>query len=121
MIRLAIHGAGNLYREQAIDVLEHYAGDLSGFGVHGVEAALAIEEAISEPLRVRITGPPADPATSALRRAANQSAWGWTVVLTGSGEGEPGAEVTWRGESMVVRDPESLNDAIAKMAGEKGS
>lgn len=121
MIRLAIHGVDDGYREQALGVLEYYAGDLSAFGVHGVEAALAIEETLAEPLLIRISGPRDAAATISLRRAATRSAWPWTVVLTGSGDGEPVAELTWRGESTDVRDAEALHEAIAAIAGEMGS
>jgi uncharacterized protein YyaL (SSP411 family) len=121
MLRLAAHGAGELYREQAIGVLEWYAGDLSAFGVHGVEPALAIEEAIADPLVVRISGSPEDSTTTALRRAAAQSAWPWTIVQTGSSEGRPVAALTWRGESTEVGDAGALRREIAAFVGEEGS
>jgi len=70
MLRLALHRQGEVYRDEAVATLANFTGDLSLYGVHGIEAALAVEEAIAEPLRIRIEGPVDAPGASALRRAA---------------------------------------------------
>jgi uncharacterized protein YyaL (SSP411 family) len=117
MIRLALHESRDAYRDQAREVLASYCGDLSQYRVHAVEPALAIEEAISEPLLVRISGDPEQARTKALRRGAANSPWPWTVILTGSGEGEPSSELIWSGESTEARDPDALREGIRAAVG----
>jgi uncharacterized protein YyaL (SSP411 family) len=121
MLRLALHGAGEQYREQAYSVLGGFCGDLASFGVHGVEAALAVEEAISEPLRIRISGAGDAAATAALRRAAVNSPWPWTLVIEGDDTGQPEAELIRGGETRRVVDADALHAAVLELAGEGGS
>jgi uncharacterized protein YyaL (SSP411 family) len=116
MTRLALHGAGDVYRDRARAVLWQFSGDLSSYGVHGVEAALAIEETLREPLRIRISGDPADPATRALRRAALNVAWPWTVVLSGEPSGPAMAEVSRETRSRTVVDARDLTEAADAVA-----
>ena len=120
MLRLALHGLDAGYREEAGHILAALSGDLSEFGVHGVEAALGIEEAVTEPLVVRISGPPTDTATRELRRAAVNSPRTWTLVSTAkdSDSATPGAELVWGGESRQVSDPSRMREAIVELTGE---
>ncbi len=123
MLRLGLHGLGEEYREEAGRILGAFSGDLSVFGVHGVEAGLAIEEAITDPLLVRISGPPGDPRTRALRRAAVNSPLSWTVVLTApdSDTAAPSAEVLWNGDSRQVSDPAAMRSVILELVQRDGS
>ena len=82
-LRLAIHGQGEAYRDQALGVLSAFSGDLSRYGVQGAEAALGIEELIRPPLVLRVEGAAGAEATDAMRRAALGASWPWTVVATG--------------------------------------
>jgi uncharacterized protein YyaL (SSP411 family) len=119
MLRLSLHGLGERYREEATKILAGYSGDLSSYGVHGTEAALAIEETISEPLRLTISGPPAAPATRALRRAAVNSPWPWTLVLTGEGDsaGTASLDIRLNDVQRSVTDPAAVHDAIREVVG----
>ena len=123
MLRLGLHGLGEEYREGAGRILGAFSGDLSVFGVHGVEAGLAIEEAITDPLLVRISGPPGDPSTRALRRAAVNSPVSWTVVLTApdSDTVGPSADVVWDGDSRQVTDPSAMRSVILELVEGAGS
>jgi len=123
MLRLALHGLGEDYREAAVQILGAFSGDLSAFGVHGVEAGLAIEELIAAPLLVRISGPPGDSVTRALRRAAVNSPLSWTVVSTApdSDAARPSAELVWGGESRQVSDPSTMRSVILELVREGGS
>ncbi len=104
MRRLAVHGLGGSYLDRARGVLEGYAGDLVQYRTHAVEAALAIEELVREPLVVRIEGDPTSPEARALRRAALAVSWPWSVVATGTAEGPPGAVLEYGdGRRRVVR------------------
>ena len=119
MRRLELHGLGESYRGQIVALLEHFTGDLSLYGVHGVEAALALEELVREPLRIRISGKPK--AARELRRVALNSPWPWTVVLSGPEEGRAVAEVSWGDQTREVSDPRLLHDTIRELAGAGGS
>jgi hypothetical protein len=116
MRRLALHGQGEVYAERATSILGSYAGNLTLYGVQAVEAALAVEEVIREPLVVRIEGS-AGSETRALRRAALNLSWPWTVVTTGRTDGAASASLTWRGESQRVEQPEALGAAAARVTG----
>ena len=123
MLRLGLHGLGEEYREEAGRILGAFSGDVSAFGVHGVEAGLAIEEAIADPLLVRIYGPREDPRTRALRRAAVNSPLSWTVVLTAadSDTAAPSAEILWGGDSRQVSEPDAMRSVILEWVGGDGS
>jgi uncharacterized protein YyaL (SSP411 family) len=112
LLRLSRHGFGAEPAEAARMILGCFSGDLSGFRVHGIEAALAIEEAIGVPLEIRISGLPSDARTRALRRAAWTAPGPWRVVLTAAGEGAGEAELAWRGKTTRVGTPEELRRAL---------
>jgi uncharacterized protein YyaL (SSP411 family) len=116
MLRLSVHGQGERYREEARAIVGSFAGSLVDYGVHAVETALAVEEIIREPLIVRISGSAADSA--ALRRAAVNLPWGWTVVTTAA-EGADGAsaEIVWRDEAVRVGTPEELDAEVRRRTG----
>jgi uncharacterized protein YyaL (SSP411 family) len=113
MRRLELHGLGDSYRAQSVALLEHFTGDLSLYGVHGVEAALAVEELTREPLRIRISGIPK--AARELRRVAVNSPWPWTVVLSGPAEGRVVAAVSWEDQTREVSDPRRLHETIREL------
>lgn len=115
MRRLALLGQGEVYGERAASILGSFAGNLTLYGAQGVEAALAVEESIREPLVVRIDGGGA--AARALRRAAVNLGWPWTLVTTGSSDKAPSATLSWRGESQRVEGAEALAAAAAKLTG----
>jgi uncharacterized protein YyaL (SSP411 family) len=117
MLRLALHGQGQLYRDEAVAILASFTGDLSLYGVHGIEAGLAVEETIAEPLRIRIAGPLDSVGAIALRRAAANAAWPWTLVETGSAEAAPQATLSFGGLTRQVGDPELLPQAIRELVG----
>jgi len=119
MRRLELHGLGESYREETLALLAYFTGDLSLYGVHGVEAALALEELAREPLRIRISGKPK--AARELRRAAVNSPWPWTVVLSGPEEGRAVAAVSWGESKREVSDPSRLHETIRELVGEGGS
>jgi len=123
MLRLGLHRAGEEYGKEAKRILAAYAGDLSSFGVHATEAALAIEEVVAVPLLVRISGAAQDERTVELRRAAVNSPLSWTVVVTAedSESAEPGAEVRWGGDSRQVTRPDRMRSTILELVGEAGS
>ncbi len=115
LLRLDLHGLGPEYRAAARGILGYFCGDLSGFRAHGVEAALAVEEMIAEPLRVRISGAVEEPRTRALRRAAATSPWVWTLIESGD-EGEPArAEVRFLERSLSVEEPGALDTVIREL------
>lgn len=118
MIRLELHGLGADYGEAAREVLGYFCGDLSGFRTHGIEAALAIEETIAQPLRIRISGPDGEP-TRSLRVAALDSSWPFTLVETGDAERPAVAELVWGATSSRAETPAALREAILRLtAGE---
>jgi len=121
LLRLSWHGLGAEHAATARAILAQFSGDLSGFRVHAIEAALAIEEAIAEPIEIRISGPPEDSATRSLRRAAwTASAAGTVVVLTGGSDGLPLAEIGWRGRTARVGEAAALAPALRRLAAEAG-
>ena len=118
MLRLSLHGQGEIYRDDARRVLESFTGSLVDYGVHAVESALAVEELIREPLTVRISGD--GKGSAALRRAAINLPWGWTVVTTSTEAGEEAAssaEIVWRGSSVRVGTPAELDAEVRRMTG----
>jgi uncharacterized protein YyaL (SSP411 family) len=121
MIRLDQHGLGAGYREAGLAILGYFCGNLSGFRAHGTEAALAIEEAVNEPLRIRIDGPTGQPLPRAFRAAAMTVSWPWTSVEIGDPRAMPSAAVSWRGQLREVTDPERLGSVVAKMTGGEGA
>ncbi|HVQ35199.1 MAG TPA: DUF255 domain-containing protein [Candidatus Bathyarchaeia archaeon] len=94
-------------RERAEQVLSNFAGDLSGYGVRGIEPALAIEEVLGEPVIVRIEGPPAAAETRALRRAALALSRAFTIVATAPGSAAS-ATLSYRGAKRQTSDPKHL-------------
>jgi len=119
MRRLELHGLGESYRTRGVGLLKHFTGDLSLFGVHGVEAALALEEFASEPLRIRIAGK--SKAARELRRVAVNSPWPWTVILSGPAEGRVVATVSWGDQTREVFDPRRLHETIRELVEAGGS
>jgi uncharacterized protein YyaL (SSP411 family) len=119
MLRLEAHGQGDGYRDHAHDILSTDASVLSSFGVHGIEAALAIEELIESPMVIRITGSPDKQVTRDLRRVALGSPWLWTVVTTGDTAPDVpvGATVLWRGEQDAYGNAQELSTALRDIAG----
>jgi len=115
LIRLDLHGLRSGYRERALEILGYFCGNLSGFRVHGIEAAVAIEEAIAEPLKIRISGATDDARTRALRRGALLAPWAWTVVLEGEAAGPAHAVVSFGSEERRVDDPAALPAIIGGM------
>lgn len=115
MLRLELFGRGERYRAAALELISAYSGSLDSFGVHGTEGALAVEEAISEPLVVTVSGPPDAAATRALRRAALNTAWPWTVV-TSAEQDQPGARLEHGGRSFETADAATLRDAALRLA-----
>jgi uncharacterized protein YyaL (SSP411 family) len=119
MVRLAVLGQGQEYRDEAMAILHATSSDLTAFPIAGIELALAIEEAIQEPIVVRIEGHAAAPETRALRAAAVNAAWPWVVVASASGEdgkGRPSAEVSRYGKTKHATLPDALSSAIEKWA-----
>lgn len=117
LLRLAVHGQGDAYRDRAARILGAITRNLAAQGVQGIEAALALEEALREPVVVTIHGAPRDPGTLALRRAAIGSPQPWTVVVSGSMEGKPAAVVLARGKEARVEDSAALAETIVTLAG----
>ncbi len=112
--RLAIHGQSGDLLDRADEILRSFTSDLTAFGVHGTEAALAVEERIRDPLIIRIDGPASSPKTQALRRAALSVSWPWTVVTTGTDEkAGPSATISWAGKEARVKAAEQI-DAEAR-------
>ena len=116
-LRLAIHGAGDNYRELARHLLGVHTADLTPFAIHGTEAALGIEEFIREPLTIRIDGDPTSRGTRDLRREALRSPWPWTVVTTGSPSGKARATLQRGAETVDVTVADAMRDAILGMFG----
>jgi uncharacterized protein YyaL (SSP411 family) len=118
MLRLSIHGQGVAYGDEARRILESFSGSLVEYGVHSVESALAVEEMIREPLIVTISG--GGEGAAALRRAAINLPWGWTVVATApteAGETAAAAEIVWRGSSVRVGTPAELDAEVRQLTG----
>ncbi len=115
LFRLSLHGLDPRYGERAKEILEYFCGDLSVAGGRAVEAGIAIEELLTEPLRIRIDGPPADPQTRELRRLAASAPWLWTVIETGKPDRKPGAEVIRNGKRRKVKRIELLTETIIDM------
>ena len=43
--------------------------------------------------------------------------WAWTVVTTGRTEGSPSATLSWRGDTLQVKDAQALTEGAAKLTG----
>jgi uncharacterized protein len=118
MLRLQALGAGEDFREQGMSVLGAFAGNLVSFGVHGISAALAVEESLRPPVVVRVDGRPGDPAARALRRGALAAPSLWCVVATGNVEARKASATISRGsETRTVSSPEALSRELAGFAG----
>ena len=118
MLRLSLHGQGVAYGDEARRILESFSGSLVDYGVHSVESALAVEEMIREPLIVTISG--GGEGAAALRRAAINLPWGWTLVATApteSGETASAAEIVWRDSSVRVGTPAELDAEVRQLTG----
>jgi len=119
MLRLALLDQGEEFREEAWAILEAFSTDLTGFAIAGVDLAIAIEEAIQEPIIVRISGAESAPETRALRAAAINGAWPWMLVSTAEGgdkKGRSSAEVSRFGKKKRATRPDALESAIDKLA-----
>ncbi|HJQ96832.1 MAG TPA: DUF255 domain-containing protein [Candidatus Polarisedimenticolaceae bacterium] len=101
-------------RERAEQVLSNFAGDLSGYGVRGIEPALAIEEVLGEPVIVRIEGPPAAAETRALRRAALTLSRAFTIVATAPGS-SASATLSYKAATRQTSDPKHLPAELAAL------
>lgn len=115
LLRLDLHGLGPGYRAAARAILGYFCGDLSGFRAHGVEAALAVEEMIAQPLRVKVSGPTGDARTRALRRVAATSPWIWTVIESEDASEPAHAEVRFQDSVRIVEEPGALDTAIREL------
>jgi len=115
LLRLAALGDGEDFKERARAILANYAGELSAFGVGGIEPALAIEEATSEPLRIRIDGPPQGEKAKALRDAARQLPAAWVVVGNGDARAKPAASLRCGAAKARVTKPEELAAEAARL------
>jgi len=116
LVRLETQGAITDGREIARAILGNYAGDLATHGTHSIEAGLAIDEIVNEPMTVTIEGAHDDPQASALRRAALSAPHGWVVIRTRAATAAA-AEVSWRGSTRRVGDPATLAAAVRELAG----
>jgi hypothetical protein len=121
MIRLGNLGAGPRNFLEAEDLLSEYAGSLAMFRVHGVVAALAMEELLAKPVTVTLLGNPGDDKVQALRRATLRAPLAWRVVLqappeAGGAYPEPQVRVLSGGETMKTDDPEELARILANLA-----
>ena len=118
LVRLAAADGDERDRGRARSILATHAGDLTVFGLHGIPAALAIEELTAEPLVVRIHGDPADAATAALRRAAVGLPHAWTVVLTGdeAAGAAPRAELALGPATASAATAEALSREAAELS-----
>ncbi len=112
LVRLSRHGLDPRYGTLAKEILEYFCGDLSVAGGRAVEAGIAIEEMLTDPLRIRINGPPADPQTRELRRLAASAPWLWTVIESGDPDRKPGAELFWKGKRHKVKKVELFTETI---------
>lgn len=121
LLRLSLHGASKSYRAGALAILEYYSGSLATYRSHAIEAALAVEEALAEPLLVRIDGAPDDDATRALRMAALAAPEGWTVVTNGDPSAPTGARVSYGGGEYAARSPEQLVERLRQVTERAGS
>jgi uncharacterized protein YyaL (SSP411 family) len=120
MLRLHHLGRGEVYFDRALSILGSIAGDLAEYQVHGVEAALAIEEAATPPLEITIVGRADAGGTAALRRAASNLPQVWTVTTHEAGD-RAMVRVRWRGEVVEVSDPAALAAAVAELIGLPGA
>lgn len=114
MLRLAALGQGAEYRDGAYRILSAFAGDLVAYHTKAVEPALAIEEAVREPVVLTVDGNPSDPKTAAWRRAALRVPRVWTVVRTGDSGAPPGLSIAFGGRSAPATRPETLADEISR-------
>ncbi|MDX1389915.1 MAG: hypothetical protein R3344_12035, partial [Acidobacteriota bacterium] len=87
---------------------EAYVGDLTTYRVLAVEAALAVEEWITDPLVITIEGPSNDPRVNALRRAALNQPVPWTLLRPATDVATVGARLSWGGSETRVTRPEDL-------------
>ena len=110
LLRLAVHGQGEAYRDQALGVLSAFSGDLSRYGVQGTEAALGIEEAIRPPLVLRVEGAAGAETTRTMRKVALGAPWPWTVVTTGDDgpEAIPAVVAVFGGEESRLESLDAL-------------
>lgn len=117
MLRLAWHGRGEIYREQALEILGTHAGDLTTFGVHAIEAAVAIEEATQRPVIVRLHGEPT--AVAEFRRIAATSSAPWVILATAPAAdplGSAYAEIDESGRPSKISDAAKLRERLARAA-----
>jgi uncharacterized protein YyaL (SSP411 family) len=115
LLRLAAMGASGDYEARARTILGTYAGDLAAFGVAGIEAALALEEALREPLRIRIDGPPQGEKARALRAATARLPDAWIVVRNGDERAKPAAQLQYGARSARVTKPQDLAGEVAQL------
>jgi uncharacterized protein YyaL (SSP411 family) len=120
MMKLWHHGAGPRYGVDAEDLLAAYAGDLSIFRIHGIQASVAVEEIAGKPLKITLYGEPGTPVADALRKAAIRSKALAPVVISAppAEDGswpEPRAEVSQEDESFSTSDPQLLLERIESL------
>jgi len=121
LLRLDLHGAGKGYRTGAIAILEYFCGSLATYRFHAIEAALAVEEALAEPLLIRIDGSPDDAATRALRTTALLAREGWTVVTNGDPSVAPGARIAYGGGEYSAASAAELAERLRQVTARAGS
>jgi uncharacterized protein YyaL (SSP411 family) len=115
LIRLGHLGLGGDYLEKARAILGSFCGDLSGFRTHGIEAALAVEEAIAEPLRIVVRGQLGEEPARRLRAAALRSPRPWTLVESVETAAPAVAEVRLGHELRSAGTAQELTQAIREL------
>ncbi len=115
-IRLEHLGVVPTGRERAQAILGTWAGGLTGFGVHGIEAGLAIAEVLAEPTRVRIEGPADDPQAQTLRRAVIGAGAPFLVVRTGDPALVPAAVIENSRKPKRLTTPDAVERALNSRA-----
>jgi hypothetical protein len=119
-MKLWHHGAGARYGIDAEDLLSAYAGDLSIFRIHGIQASVAVEEIAGKPVKITLFGEPGSPGTDALRRAAIRSSALAPIVISAPAaeDGswpEPRVDVSHLDGSFSTSDPGELMERIESL------
>lgn len=73
LVRLAQNTGQTRYDESARKTLMYFAGTFQEYGMFAAEYALAVARRLDPPVRVTVTGPPAEDATVQMIRAAHRA------------------------------------------------
>lgn len=119
MLRLARLTDDERYFEGALAILGSVAAQLRSFRPWPAEAGLAIEEALSSPLEIRIEGPPGSPEVAELGRAAARLAWPWTIVSFREGPAV-GASLEWNGRHARALTVDVLAERVRELTTSDG-